>query len=115
MASDLPDDNQIQQSQGLPDTRILTLNLLQVLARQSGERESGGRPRWFSSEIVRKEKFWWPSGSSSHLSQTQRTLEIKTLDQYENKIFVKMCPSLGCCVTLTCQLTLVLRFSTVTL
>ena len=38
MASDLPDDNQIQQSQGLPDTRILTLNLLQVLARQSGER-----------------------------------------------------------------------------
>ena len=32
MASDLP-DNQIQQSQR-PDTRILTLNLLQILASQ---------------------------------------------------------------------------------
>lgn len=38
MSSDLP-DNQIQQSQR-PDTRILTLNLLQILASQWRERES---------------------------------------------------------------------------
>ena len=67
----------------------------QSVERESARSESGGRPRWDSSEIVRKEKFWWPSGSSSHLSQTQRTLEIKTMINIENKIFVKMSPSLG--------------------
>ena len=46
MASDLPDD-QIQQSQR-PDTRILTLNLLQILASQWRESlpeasQAGGR------------------------------------------------------------------------
>ena len=67
----------------------------QSVERDSARSESGGRPRWDSSEIVRKEKFWWPSGSSSHLSQTQRTLEIKTMINIENKIFVKISPSLG--------------------
>ena len=107
MASDLP-DNQKQQSQR-PDTRILTLNLLQSLAqwRVSTSSEPGER----RDEIHQKGKILVAKWLVKSSQPDSTDFVIKIL--VNNKIFIKS-PSQSQ-PKLTCQLTLVLRFSTVTL